>query len=150
MIKGVKIRKIETHSDDRGFFHEILRDDDKLLKEFGQVSVSLTNPGVIKAFHWHKNQDDVFYVLSGKAQVVLYDLRKNSSTHKELNTFAMGDNDPKLLLIPRRVAHGYKVLGKKPLMILYIMNKSYNKKKPDEERISYDDKSINFNWSRYK
>lgn len=150
MIQGSKIKKVVTHSDSRGYFREILRDDDKLLQHFGQASVSLTNPGVIKAFHWHNHQDDVFYVVRGKAQVVLYDIRRNSNTYKQLYTIMMSENNQKLLFIPRKVAHGYKALGKNPLLMLYIMNNPYNKNKPDEERIPHDDKQIGFNWARYK
>lgn len=148
MIDGVKIKKIETHADNRGYFREILRDDEKLL-HFGQASISLTKPGVIKAFHWHKYQDDIFYVVGGKAQVVLYDMRKASKTYKQINTFVMSDKDQKLIFIPKKVAHGYKALGKKPLVMLYLMSRSYNKKKPDEQRIPYNDEGIGFNWTKY-
>ena len=150
MIGGVKIKKLVTHSDDRGYFREILRDDDKLLHHFGQASISFTKPGVTKAFHWHKHQDDLFYVLSGNALIVLYDIRKNSRTYKQLMTFKMSEKEPNLLFIPKRVVHGYKVLGKKPLLMLYFMSRSYNKKKPDEQRIPFDDKKIGFKWARYK
>lgn len=150
MIQDIKIKKLATHSDGRGYLREILRDDDNYLGHFGQASVSLTKPGIIKAFHWHKYQDDLFYVISGNAQVVLYDLRKNSKTFKQIMTFEMSDKDPKLLFIPKKVAHGYKVLGKNPLIMLYFMSRSYNPKKPDEQRIPFDDKKIGFNWEKYK
>ena len=144
MIKGVKIKQLTRHTDNRGYFEEILRMDDDLLKEFGQASISMTKPGIIKAFHWHKNQDDVFHVLEGKALVVLYDLKS-----KKKMIIKMDSEDPKILFIPKGVAHGYKALGKKPLKMLYLMNKTYNAKKPDEQRIDFNDKKINFNWEKY-
>ena len=150
MIEGVKIKKLATHSDNRGYFREVLRDDDNLMQHFGQASVPLTKAGVIKAFHWHKHQDDLFYVASGDAQVVLYDTRKKSRTFKKIMAFKMSEKEPKLLFIPKRVAHGYKVLGKKPLLMLYFMSRSYNVKSPDEQRIPFDDKKIGINWEKYK
>lgn len=149
-IKGVILKKLEKHADERGYFQEILRDDNNLLKDFGQISISSTKPGVIKAFHWHELQDDIFYVISGSAKVVLYDLREDSSTYKRVDEIDMSGHDQKLLLIPRKVAHGYKVLGRKDLIMLYIMNKPYNRKKPDEQRMPFDDKSVGIDWSRYK
>jgi dTDP-4-dehydrorhamnose 3,5-epimerase len=149
MIDGVKIRELASHVDERGYFREVLRDDENFISCFGQVSLSLTKPGVIKAFHWHNLQDDVFYAVSGESQVVLYDRRENSNTFKELMTFKMSGNDPKILFIPRGVAHGYKAMGKIDLIMLYIMTKSYNKNSPDELRIPFDDKTINFNWNKY-
>ena len=150
MIEGVKIKKLTTHSDGRGYFREILRDNDNCLNHFGQASVSLTKPGIIKAFHWHKYQDDLFYVISGNAQIVLYDIRKNSKTFKQIITFKMSYKEPKLLFIPKKVAHGYKALGKNHLVMLYFMSRSYNPEKPDEQRIAFDNKEIGFNWRKYK
>jgi len=147
MIEGVKVKKLDTHNDERGFFREILRDDDRLLSRFGQISISLTKSGVIKAFHWHKSQDDVFCVISGTALVGLYDLRKRSRTNGQKMALLLDERDPKVVVIPRQVAHGYKAMGKKPLFMMYIMSRSYNRKKPDEQRISFDDDRIGFDWS---
>jgi len=150
MIEGVKIKKIASHDDSRGYFREILRDDDRLLKRFGQISVSSTKPGIIKAFHWHRLQDDFFYVVSGKAYVVLYDMRKNSKTFGRKMSFEMSEDNPKLLFIPKKVAHGYKALGSRQLVMLYTMTKSYNAKSPDEFRIPQNSKKIGFDWSKIR
>lgn len=148
MIDGIKIKKLVKHPDSRGFFLEILRDDDKLLRKFGQTSYTLTRPGVIKAFHWHKKQDDLWFVATGSAQVVLYDLRKKSKTYKKTQVILAGEDKPLLILIPKGVAHGYKVLGKKPVCLFYHTTESYKAKEPDEGRIPHDDKSIGFDWNK--
>ena len=54
MIEGVVYKKLLKHPDDRGLFMEILRDDDRLLRRFGQASYSMSYLNVIKAFHYHK------------------------------------------------------------------------------------------------
>lgn len=146
MIEGVKIKRLVTHPDDRGYFREVLRDDDKLLEKFGQTSVTETYPGVIKAFHWHKKQDDLWYVACGMAQVVLYDMRESSKTYKETQVIYTGEQNPALVLIPKGVAHGYKVVGIKPVMLFYHTTRSYDPKDPDEERIAFDDPKIGFDW----
>ncbi|MEK7785736.1 MAG: spore coat protein, partial [Chloroflexota bacterium] len=74
-IHDVVVKELVTRSDDRGYFREILREDDNLLRRFGQTSITKTYPGVIKAFHWHNHQDDIWYVASGMARVVLHDRR---------------------------------------------------------------------------
>ena len=78
MIQGVAIKKIITHHDDRGFFAEIVKFGEETFHEIKQTSYTETYPGVIKAFHWHKKQWDIWFVAKGMAQVVLYDLRENS------------------------------------------------------------------------
>ncbi len=147
MLEGVKIKKLVTHCDDRGYFREILRDDDNLLSRFGQTSMTLTYPGVIKAFHWHKKQDDLWYVARGMVKVVLYDMRHGSSTYGKTQVICAGQENPILIVIPKGVAHGYQVLGKDPAILFYHTTESYDPENPDEERLAYDDPMIGFDWT---
>ncbi len=147
MIDGVRTKQLTTHPDDRGYFREIVRDDDGLLSKFGQSSVTVTYPGVIKAFHWHERQDDLWYVVGGMAQVVLYDRRSNSTTRGQTDVLYLGDNNPTLVVIPRGVAHGYRVLGSQPVTLVYFTTEAYRPEAPDEQRLSYDDPTIGFDWT---
>jgi dTDP-4-dehydrorhamnose 3,5-epimerase len=146
VIDGVKAKTLLRRPDDRGFFQEILRDDEDLLKRFGQASMSKTYPGVIKAFHYHEKQEDLWFFPSGNAQVVLHDLRPDSPTYRQTDVFYMGEDKPILLLIPRLVAHGYRTLGEKPAVIIYFTTEHYDPKDPDEKRIPHDDPGIGFCW----
>ena len=146
-IDGVVIKKLVTHPDDRGYLREVLRDDDDLLTQFGQTVVTKTHPGVIKAFHWHHHQDDLWYVAAGMARVVLYDRRPGSPTYQETQVVYAGEDNPVLILIPAGIAHGYQVLGNQPVLLFYTVTRCYDSANPDEERIPYDDPSIGFDWS---
>jgi dTDP-4-dehydrorhamnose 3,5-epimerase len=146
-IHDVIIKKLVTHADDRGYFREILRDDDNLLKRFGQTSITKTYPGVIKAFHWHNDQDDLWYVADGMVRVVLHDRRSDSPTQGQTQVIYAGEDNPVLIYIPTGVAHGYQVLGSKPALLFYHTTKSYKAADPDEERIPFDDPEIGVDWS---
>ena len=147
MIYGVKIKKLNIICDDRGFLTEVLKFGEETFRNIKQTTYTETYPGVIKAFHYHKKQTDIWFVVKGMAQVVLYDLRKTSPTKGETNVFYMGEKNPILLLIPPMVAHGYRVLGNQPVGLFYHTDKPYNPKKPDEYRIPFDDPKIGFDWS---
>lgn len=146
-IQGVKFKRLVRHPDDRGFFSEVVRVDEGLLTKFGQMSESKTYPGVIKAFHYHEKQDDLWYFPVGNAQVVVYDTREDSPTYKQTEVYYMGEDNPGALLIPVGVAHGYRVLGHKPLKIVYITTEPYNPKDADEKRIPYNSPEIGFDWT---
>ena len=145
-IQGVKIKKINRFFDDRGFFSEIVKFKEETFKEIKQTSYTETYPGVIKAFHWHKKQYDIWFPVKGSIQAVLYDLRENSSTFKQTQVIYAGEDNPLLILIPPKVAHGYRVLGDKTAGLFYHTSEVYNSDNPDEERIAFDDKNINFGW----
>lgn len=147
MIEGVHIKKIIRHYDDRGFFSEILKEDDPFFSGVKQTSYTETYPGVIKAFHYHKKQDDIWFVAKGNAQIVLHDLREDSKTKGETQVIYAGESNPLLVRIPIGVAHGYRVLGNEVVGLFYHTTESYRADDPDEHRIPFDSPDINFDWS---
>ncbi|KKQ79195.1 MAG: dTDP-4-dehydrorhamnose 3 5-epimerase-like protein [Parcubacteria group bacterium GW2011_GWC2_38_7] len=147
MINGVALKQMKRWCDDRGFFCEVIKFGEETFHEVKQTSYTETLPGVIKAFHWHKKQWDVWFVLKGVAQVVLYDCREDSSTKGETQVIVCGEDNPVLISIPPGVAHGYRVLGNTRVGLLYHTSEAYDPKEPDELRIDFNDPKINFDWS---
>lgn len=145
MIEGVIISPLKTFPDDRGYFREIARMEGGSLQPCAQVSATLSYPGIIKAFHYHNQQDDLWYCASGMIQAVLYDRRPDSPTYKETQVITLGEQAPQTLFIPHGVVHGYKVLGNVSALVLYATSHVYDP--ADELRISHDDKEIHFDWS---
>ncbi len=148
LIQGVEIKPFSVWPDDRGYFLEVARLGQDLVSQFPpettQVSAALNYPGIIKAFHYHKFQTDFWVPSAGLLQVALVDLRRGSRTYAAKNTLYVGALRPWQLLIPPGVAHGYKVLGEQPSMLIYVTNRTYNPK--DEGRIPYNDSSISYDW----
>jgi dTDP-4-dehydrorhamnose 3,5-epimerase len=150
-IAGVWIKKLAMFADDRGTLAEMLRSDDPFFgssfEKFGQTTFTLSYPGVIKAFHWHRRQDDAWFVGQGMIQAVLHDLRPDSPTCGLTEAVCLGQWRPLLLVIPRGVAHGYRVLGAEPAWLVYHTSAVYDPAEPDEERIAFDDPAIGFDWT---
>jgi len=146
MIEGVVVKECVVHSDDRGVLIEILRDDEPVFQVVKQSTFTLAYPGVIKAFHWHRRQWDVWFFVSGMAQVVMHDLRRSSATAGRTDVLYMGDRRPLVVAIPPLVAHGYRVLGAEPCGLIYHTTEHYDPADPDEERIAHDDPRIGFDW----
>lgn len=147
MINGVKVKQLKIFPDDRGFITEVVKEGEDVFVGIKQTTYTETYPGVIKAFHWHKKQTDIWFVASGMAQVVLYDLREDSPTRGETNVFYLGEQNRALVSIPPGVAHGYRVLGVTPVKLFYHTDQAYDPQNPDEERIAFDDPKIGFDWS---
>lgn len=148
LITGVRVAACTLWPDDRGYFLEVGRSRCGLVAEFPgestQVSASLTYPGAIKAFHYHLRQRDCWTVVAGMLQVALVDLRRGSPTFGARNTFYIGVLRPWQLLIPPGVAHGYKVIGAEPAVLVYLTDRFYDP--ADEGRLAYDDPRINYDW----
>lgn len=147
MIDGVRIKELTTHTDERGFFREIIRISDDFFKEgFGQCSHSVIYPGITKAWHVHQVQIDWWYVAAGVLKVALHDTRKDSPTYQETMELLMGDGQPpRVLRIPPGVAHGYKCING-PAHMFYVMSHVYDP--ADEGRIPHDDANIGYDWTK--
>ena len=135
MIDGVKIIELTTHGDDRGFFREIFRFPEQFGDiPVGQLSHSMVNQGVVKAWHGHLYQSQWNYVVSGQIRVALYDNRKESPTYKKFMKFLAGDGvEPIAYFFSPGVLHGYKCLSE-TMQIIYVTSGLYDLE--DEVRIS--------------
>ena len=146
MIDGIVVKQLKRHADERGYLMEMLRSDDDVFVSFGQSYVALNYPGVVRAWHYHKKQEDIFVCVKGMIKAVVYDSREGSPTHGEVNEFFMGDDDPILLKIPVGVMHGYKTIGAKSSLLVNFPTLPYNSEEPDEYREPYDSEKIPYDW----
>jgi len=146
MIEGVEIKKLIRHADERGFLMEILRADDPIFTNFGMAYVSMNYPGIVRAWHYHKKQDDYFVVVKGMAKVALYDMREGSPTLGQVDEYYLGDNNNIVLHIPVGVAHGYKTVGTEPSFLINFPSEPYDAQDPDEYRLPWDAEQIPYSW----
>ena len=98
-IEGVKTKPMKLIPDERGWLLEVLRSDETLFTEFGQVYVSATYPGVVKAWHYHRRQIDNFACIAGMVKLVLIDTRDDSPTKGAVNEFFLGSQNPTLTIL---------------------------------------------------
>jgi dTDP-4-dehydrorhamnose 3,5-epimerase len=97
-----------------------------------QWNWSLLQPGAVKAWHLHLDQEDLWIVPPDSTLLVgLADLRRDSSTRSGLQRLVLGGGRCHRLLIPRGVAHGVANLGQHPQTLLYAVNRQFT---PDPER----------------
>ena len=147
-ITGVKTKPLRLIPDERGWLMEILRaDDSELFAKFGQVYVSATYPGVVKAWHYHKVQTDNFACVSGLVKLVLVDTRPGSPTEGAVNEFFVGDKNPLLVQVPKLVYHGWKCIGETTAIVVNVPTEPYRYEEPDEFRLDPHG-TLPYDWSR--
>jgi dTDP-4-dehydrorhamnose 3,5-epimerase len=145
-IDGVEIVELKRHADDGGSMTELARltgGDAEALRGFTvrQVNYSEVEPGVIKAYHLHARQTDVWYVPpSDRMLVVLLDVRKGSRTEGTRRRLMLGAGGSRLLRIPPGVAHGVRNLGSATGRIVYFTDVQFSPDPAvcDEGRLPWD------------
>ena len=147
LIDGVTTKPMKLIPDERGWLMEILRSDESLFTAFGQVYVSGTYPGVVKAWHYHRRQVDNFACVAGMIKLVLIDTRDASPTKGLVNEFFLGSQNPTLVQIPNLVYHGWKCISLEPSLVVNVPNFPYSYSEPDEYRVEPHG-SLPYDWSR--
>jgi dTDP-4-dehydrorhamnose 3,5-epimerase len=141
MLQGVRVKAVNRLLDERGFFSEVMRKDWKDL--FGedavaQANLSLTYPGVIRAWHRHlKGQTDYFLALKGAIKICAFDEKT-----QELDEVVSSALNLQLVRVPGHYWHGFKALGDESAMLLYFTTNLYDPADPDEERRPWNDVSF--------
>lgn len=145
VIDGVQLINLNMFVDDGGSLAEIVRLDEngnlQILPEFKvkQSTFSQMLPGVIKAFHLHYNQEDVWFIMPyDRLLIGLFDARKDSPTYNHTMRFVMGAGRAQALYIPRGVAHGLANVWQQPANMIYFVNQCFDAKDPDERRLPWD------------
>lgn len=145
-IEGVQIIELPWFTDDGGFFMELARFEEGIHQQFPDFSIKQVNysemmPGVIKATHIHMNQEDIWFVPPSQRLLVgLKDMRKGSESEGVEMRFVMGGGKPRLVYIPRGVAHGAANLWSAPAAIIYFVNNTFSPdpETSDEYRLPWD------------
>lgn len=148
MIEGIKIKQLKVIPDERGRLMEILRADDDLFVTFGQVYMTTTYPGVVKAWHFHKKQTDNVACIQGTIKLAVYDPREGSPTYKEIDEFYLGTHNPVLVQIPPHVYHGWMCVSQEEAFIINVPSEVYDRENPDEFRLDPHQNDIPYDWRR--
>jgi len=145
-IQGVEIVDLKRFADDGGSLTELGRLGSGLHAAFAgfevrQGNYSEMDPGVIKAFHVHRRQTDVWFVPPGdKMLLVLVDVRAGSPTEKVVRRLVLGEGAARLVRIPPGVAHGVKNLAASRGRIVYFVDTHFDPAPEacDEGRLPWD------------
>ena len=139
-LEGVKIYRLKPLADERGSFTELLRRDwQEFIDEWiEQANLSYSYPGIVRAWHRHqRGQVDYFLVLKGAMKICAYDEKSRRLAEVIANGY-----QPALVRIPGHYYHGTKTIGSEPSLTVYFVNRLYNYKDPDEQRIPWNDPGI--------
>ena len=129
MIDGVKVIPLRQIVDERGKVMHMLKATDPHFIAFGEIYFSVAFPGIVKAWHIHKTMTINNAVVSGRAKLVMYDLREHSPTKGELQEVFLGEDNYVLVQMPPGIANGYKAYGDKPAILANAATEPHD---PDE------------------
>ena len=143
-FKDLIIIKNKSYKDKRGYFKELLRENEIRIK-FPFLVMSYSKKNVIRGLHLQqrKSQGKFVTVIKGKIYDVVIDLRKRSKTFGKKYSIILSDKNCKSIYVPEGFAHGFCALDKDNYVVYSCTN---YRDKQSEIGIKFDDKKLNINW----
>ena len=145
MIDGVILTPLRQIFDERGKVMHMLREDSPFFTRFGEIYFSCTHPGVVKAWHLHKEMTLNYAVIHGEIKFVLFDDRPDSPTRGEIQEFFISPENYMLVTVPPLIWNGFKSMGTSASI---VANCSTFPHSPDElVSCSPSDPDIPYSWA---
>ena len=144
MIEGIVIQDLRQIEDGRGKVMHMLRKDNPLFVQFGEVYFSVVNPETVKAWKRHRKMTQLFVVPRGDIRLVIYDDRDGSPTKAHIDVYEIGEKAYRLIRIPPNVWYGFQGISKDPALIVNCADLVHD---PDEvERCDANDERVPYEW----
>ena len=153
-IEGLFYLKYPKFIDNRGYFAQVLeptRICQQINADFQirQVNLSVSKTKVVRGIH-AENWNKLITVLSGRAQLIVADIKKDSATYKKLVYF---DFDADInsqwgesLYISAKLGNSICAI-EGPVYYLYGVDQLYqDRKKTDDQAVSLFDPELNISW----
>ena len=152
-IQGVYIIESDCFGDHRGWFMETY--NEAKFKELGienkfvQDNLSFSSQiGTLRGLHYQKDpyaQAKLVRCIKGSVIDVAVDIRKGSPTYGKWVSCELSEENKRMFLVPRGMAHGFLTTSS-DVLFQYKCDNLYNKEA--EGSIRYDDPTINVDWGK--
>ena len=113
------------HEDARGSFMELMH-----LGGYGQMSVNVSRPHILKGEHWHHTKHEKFLVVSGHGVI-----RLHCAVGGEVYAYPVDGTRPTVIDIPPGYTHNIENLGDTDMVTLMWASEAFDPARPDTFRM---------------
>ena len=93
---------------------------------YGQVSINISKPGIVKGNHWHHTKNEKFLVVHGKGVI-----RFRKINTENVIEYYVSSEKLEVIDIPVGYTHNIENLGQSDLVTIMWANEILNIDKPD-------------------
>lgn len=112
---------LKTNIDQRGSFTEFLK-----TKEYGQVSINISKPGITKGQHWHHSKNEKFMVVNGQGLIQFRNIYSD-----EVIEYKVSGDKLEVVDIPTGYTHNIINTGDSDMVTIMWANEAFDPEHPD-------------------
>ncbi|MBS3902001.1 MAG: NAD-dependent epimerase/dehydratase family protein [Dethiobacter sp.] len=113
--------ELEMKHDHRGWLAEFIKS-----RQFGQIFISRTKPGITRGNHWHHTKIEKFLVVEGEAVIKFRKIETD-----EVLEYKVSGEQLKVIDIPAGYTHSITNTGQADLITLFWADIIFDQEKPD-------------------
>lgn len=148
---GMTFREVPTHGDDRGSVVEMF--DTRWgwhPDPVGFVYSFIIRPGVVKGWGLHQRHEDRYFLLQGEMELVLFDVRPESSTYGQVSKVYLSGYNRRIINVPANVWHADHNVGSTDVLVVNFPTIQYDHSAPDKIRLPLDTPLIPYSFDGAK
>jgi len=134
---------LDTFEDDRGQIWTVYSDEFSD-HQFVQDKITISKFNVLRGFHGDSDTTKLICCLEGKFQLVVIDLRKNSKTYGNSETYIVSSNSPSVIVVPAGCVNAHLCLSDK-CIFYYKWSKKYDGA-ANQITIAWNDPDLRVSW----
>ena len=151
IIADVQLIRPEIHYDFRGEYVETYsernyqfagRDGQPIA--FVEDDISVSREGVLRGLHGDSKTWKLIQCLFGEFYYVVVDMRRDSPTHRQWESFVLNDRNRWQVLVPAGCANGHLVLSEK--CVFSYKQSQYYSGANNQFTVRWDDPKLNIFW----
>lgn len=149
-IDGLLVVDWPTHGDERGFFRQTYQvgELEQALGRavsFRQGNHARSAPGVLRGFH-AEPWDKLVCIIRGRALAAIADIRPDSPTFAQVETFELGDDCSRArLFVAEGLANAYCTLGDDDVDYVYDVSREWTPT-ADKRAVAWNDPDLAVSW----
>ncbi len=150
-FEGMLVFDLNIFEDTRGSFTEVWQTE--AMQELGlpavnpqQLGISRSKRGAIRAVH-AEPYDKIVHVIEGRIFVAMVDLRKESPTFGQVDSFEL--NYMQMLFIPNGVGNAFQAISDEEVVYCYCVTGIWSAEKAYSGQyvaVNYADPDLNIHW----
>jgi UDP-2-acetamido-2,6-beta-L-arabino-hexul-4-ose reductase len=113
--------ELDMKHDNRGWLAEFIKS-----RQFGQVFISRTKPGITRGNHWHNTKIEKFLVINGEANIKFRKIGTGEVIEYKVNGERL-----RVIDIPAGYTHSITNISDTDLITLFWANEIFSQEKPD-------------------
>ncbi len=130
----IRIVELKKKEDQRGYVLPLLARQEMDQEKFGEILFASINPGEKRGDHYHKEKEEWFFLVNGKARLRLQHVESGEKQQLDIDSA-----NPVKIFMGKMISHSVENIGDEELVFMEYFSKEHDEANPDNHKFVVED-----------